>query len=55
MVVGGDSALIGHLNVVDVHDKHVAHLGPFHVHRAGGRVGDVVGEVHVLHGDGLVG
>ena len=55
MVVSGDGALIGHLNVVDVHDKHVAHLGPFHVHRAGGRVGDVVGEVHVLHGDGLVG
>ena len=55
VVVGGDGALVGDLDVVDVHHKHVAHLGAFHVHRTGSGVGDVVGEVHVLHGDGLVG
>ena len=55
MVVSGDGALVGHLDVVDVHDEHVAHFSAFHVHRAGGGVGDVVGEVHVLHGDGFVG
>ena len=55
VIVGGDGSLVGHLDVVDVDDEHIAGLGSLDEDRAGGGVGESVGVVQIRHGHRFVG
>ncbi len=55
VIVGRDGALVGHFDVEDVDDEHIAGFGAFDEHGAGGGVREAVGVSEVGHGRLLIG